>query len=536
MALPATTIAANSHLPFTAHRMETKMRNKHHHVSSRTSFKTPSLLDGLTPLPQFPEFQIHRRKAQTQEMSSTRVFTGESHIFQQRHALQSVDVGKSRNCTPQKIIKGLSLYEALEIPINEMPSLRNKIHPLFLSPYWNKFDNEGWLNFKPVLQLATRLLTSEWAFETFWLQLVRPALERDNIKDMSASESNKDLFSGSGFTGENLTTEHQRGHKRFYDRYLKYIDELTPKVYFGFASYNYDESTSFTRLLITKGLTGTVVQKKTDLKTAIKSALTIESNNSYYPAPAMEAAFQPHRVAALKNSSNPSKLNIHVMKFRRNIDHFNILLPNDTLQRLWGLSALTRAHRLRFQFKMAVSLVSEIAESLAKFLDLPKEHISTTTPDGYGDCLAMCPGVAFQRTILGGILLEQSFKALSWWGGPMAEKMVEELLPDGWNEDTSAGLVLDKGIYTATGTKGVSFSEKEKFKGQIGPSRDMILLKSNWVSQWYSEENWEMLEWGKKKFFDGQTENGWEFWKLRNEAKLGIKGFTIFPLPKDLPL
>jgi hypothetical protein len=467
-------------------------------------------------------------------MSSTRVFTGsESHVFQQRLALQSVDVGKSQSCTPQQIIKALDSYGALEIPIDEMPSLRNKIHPLFLSPHWNKFENEGWFNFKLVLQLATRLLTSDWAFETFWLHLIRPALERDIIDHMSDPKPKRDISAGSGFKGYNIAVQPQWSNEKLHDRYLKYIDELSTKLHFGFASYDYDQSTSFTRLVTIKGFGGALVPKQTDLKSAFKSAFVVQPYNSYYPTPAIEAAFQPHRVAALKNSSNPSKLNVGLVTFRRTIESFNILLPKDTWQRSYGLSALPRAHRLRLQFTIAVAIVSEVAEAFAKFLALPKEHIASIAPEGFNDCLATCPGVAFQRKILGGMIIEQPFKPLSWWGGPMVEEMVEELLPDGWAEDASAGLILDKGVYTATGVKGVSFGEKDKKKGLVGPARGMILIRSKWICQLFDEETWEMVEWGKKKFLDGQIENGWEFWKLRNEGKHGVKGFTIFPLPNN---
>jgi hypothetical protein len=173
---------------------------------------------------------------------------------------------------------------------------------------------------------------------------------------------------------------------------------------------------------------------------------------------------------------------------------------------------------------LAVSLVSEIAEALAKLLALPEGHILSNTSEPI-DSLSGCPGIAFQRAILGGMLIEQTFAPLFWQDGSRSD----DDLPVGWAEEASAGLILDRGVYSAGKVSGMPLTAADK--SQVGPAQDMALLSSKWISQWFLDESWEMLDWGKLRFYEGQITKGWEFWKTRSEGKQStFRGFIIFPV------
>jgi len=193
-------------------------------------------------------------------------------------------------------------------------------------------------------------------------------------------------------------------------------------------------------------------------------------------------------------------------------------------KRLDSLSALPPTHRLRFQFMLAVALVSEVAEAISKLLAIPETHISQASLD-HVDLLSTCPGIAFQRSILGGLLVEQSFVPLFWRGGAASE----DEFPEAWAEEASAGLLLDRTIYSAGKVPRVSFFSRHK--SQIGQASGMALLRSEWICQWFSDESWEMLDWGKILFDKGKVSPGWQFWKIRSEGKNSSQyGFVVFPI------
>jgi hypothetical protein len=487
-----------------------------------TSPDPPSMAIEHTPHP----LRQPTTKTSVQGMSSTRTFTGaDGAVFQQRLSLPSVDTQKSRTMTTVDIIEALESYGALETPLDEIPTLRNKIHPLFQATNWYDFSsvgksNEAWYNLGPVLRLATRLLTEEWCFDKFWLDLIRPGLERNFYELPSDSSSDCSSISDSG-SEYSLDRSRSLEDKKCYDTYLALLDLLAEKTSFGFSDLEYDSAVSFTRLVTKKSSRqGNIIGKKFNITSSSKKLSSSPLPNSSYPIPAAEKALHD-RVAALKGSS---KLQPKLLKLQRQIESFDILIAPSMFKRLDSLSALTRPHRLRFQFMLAVALVSEVAEALAKLLALPEGHILQRTTEPI-DSLSGCPGVAFQRAILGGMLVEQSFLPLFWRDGCKSE----DDLPIGWAEEASAGLVIDSGAYNSGKIPGMPL--KAENNSQVGPAPDMALLSSNWICQWFSDESWEMLDWGKLRFYEGQTTKGWEFWKAPSVGKKNVfKGFILFPV------
>lgn len=274
-----------------------------------------------------------------------------------------------------------------------------------------------------------------------------------------------------------------------------------------------------------------MVNKNIELSTISITDKIIHSPTSAYPTPSAEIALSD-RIASLKFSS---KMLLSIPSYRRRIESFKILLPPSAYKRLDSLTALPRTHRLRYQFMLAIALVSEIAEALGQFLALPNKPI-VTGPDAIVDSISSCPGVSFQRAILGGLLIEQSFVPALWRAGgkedgpqTKAGAKIEDDLPLlGWADDCAAGLVLDKSEYTASKNGTVLYQEAEK--RQVGEVRDMVLLKSEWIRSWFKDENWEMLDWGKLSFYEGQFGRKSKFWKMRTGGQWkSLRGFVVFP-------
>jgi hypothetical protein len=347
-------------------------------------------------------------------------------------------------------------HGALELKTLDTPNLDNPIHPLFNWPNWDSLDlsDEAWIHFKPVLQLASLFIT-EPAILEFWFHAIYGNLERDNL------ERKVLIINSVQF--------------KYLEHYAtQYLNSLVDTIRFGFAQSEFDTSISSMRLYYKVSLHN--------------SQLHIRDLYTYLIRFTKYCPIIPRRpsTVTIKDDIHTSRTRVPIPSNTSTIKSLKILLPQSYLRQFQLCGALTAGHRLRFQFFVAVSLVHELANTITR-LRFPIESAKGDVIWYYPrrDIFDGTPGMAWEREIFQGMIVQQTF--LTGTGG------ISDVYA------CSAGLVLDRGIYTPEPNTPEVIGDDHDYDlpppysaTPIHPSSSkMVILKMDWVNQWFRKDTWE---------------------------------------------
>jgi hypothetical protein len=455
--------------------------------------------------------------------------------------ISSISEARDPNILPDiGIVENLEKYGGLTSNFDEDFNTPGYIHPIFTASNWEELKvlslrdvinlnrvQEPCNNLVPTFCLATRLLTSKWCFQNFWDKF----LFQDHYDEQNRPKSTTIHGSGSSQSFRSQQAASPSPLMSTADRYkayLSFLEYLTSITKFGYKPYDFDTSVSYTRLSVNKD--SKLSLKKVPVTVSANSVLCSADSPSQLPLssysltqPIHNQQMQPE----LGHKSRKSSISLKIPLLDRQITGLEIKLPFSALRRASSITALSKSHESRIHFMFAVALVSEIAEGMGKVLNF--KYASERN----NDSLATHPGLAFQREILGGILVHQSFTPLNW------TEETKPLRADGllsaWADDAAAGLVIDRGIYRR------KFGEDSHETLKNGRSVDGIVshhlsvIRNDWIMKWFYEENWALLDQGKMEFLKGQTDETWSFFKRKGQPNprdpwdKKPSGFFVYP-------
>ncbi|KAF2665687.1 hypothetical protein BT63DRAFT_417227 [Microthyrium microscopicum] len=338
-------------------------------------------------------------------------------------------------------------------------------HPIH-SPIRDKVYNlprylEVYGNMKNILKLAAKLMYHE-SLHHFWVALI------------------------CGSNGPELNQAQRLEESKVF------LEQLAERIKIGFFHIPFDMSKSATKVFCFSSATGKIVKRKIDIPLNLRwSTPTSPSPDSTSPPAASR------RRARSFSITLPSQ---------QRVQRPSIFFPPPFRQTLDGLSALPPEHQQRFELYFAVSLVSALAEATVKVLTgQGKVHQGEN------------PGQAWQRSVFGGVIIEQNYDPIAWQSDKIAS-----ILPYAYGEVAAAGLILDRSMCA-----------------DETPLRDistLALLRMDWISSLLREETWQDLstEQGASSkcsgsFMDGALDEDVRYDRLvGTDPKLGT-GFVIWP-------